>query len=243
MAKLFSTVLCIACLIAGFVKFACATDVNVLEFPKMVAPGEDANVKVSWNDVPTDKDYVIRVQLEDWEAKPPVCSFKDFPVSSPSGKMTAILPVAANTGGSSSAKFVVAALSKSKAWDDCIASNGTDKVVTVNSSFKFDISRSPVTVSKGSSANVNLSWKDVKISPSNYKLVVQIENWEANPGFAYVTTITDFKPAEERIVEIKIPADAPSAKNCRFVAAFISVSTDWKDVYAVVATPKDVEVK
>ncbi len=243
MAKLLSVILCAVCVMAGFAQFACAADVNVLEFPKMVAPGEDANVKVSWNDIPTDKDYVIRVQLEDWDAKPPVCSFKDFPVSSPSGEMVAILPVASNTGGSASAKFVVAALSKSKAWDDCIASNGTDKVVTVNSAFKFDITESPVTVNKGSTAKVKLSWKDVKVSTSNYKLVVQIENWEAKPGFAYVTTITDFKPAEERVVEIKIPADAPSAKDCRFVAAFISASTDWKDVHAVVATPKDVEVK
>lgn len=243
MARLLSVVLCAVCMLAVSTRFACAADVNVLEFPKMVAPGEDANVKVSWNDIPTDKDYVIRVQLEDWDAKPPVCSFKDFPVSSPSGEMVAVLPVASNTGGSASAKFVVAALSKLKAWDDCIASNGTDKVVTVNSAFKFDITESPATVNKGSTVKVKLSWKDVKISPSNYKLVVQLENWDAKPGFAYVTTITDFKPAEERIVEIKIPADAHSAKDCRFVAAFISASTDWKDVHAVVSTPKDVEVK
>ncbi|MDD5423908.1 MAG: hypothetical protein PHR74_01345 [Candidatus Omnitrophica bacterium] len=243
MAKLLTGALCVICIFAGLAQCASATEVSVLEYPKMVAPGENVNVKVSWNDVPLDKDYVIRVQLEDWDAKPPVCSFKDFTIDQASGEMVASLPVASNVGGTTSGKFVVAALSKSKAWDDCIASIGTDKVITVNSAFKFDIAESPVAVNKGSAARVKVSWKDVKISPSNYKLVVQIENWEAKPGFAYVTTITDFKPAEERVVEIKIPADAPSAKNCRFVAAFISVATDWKDVYAVVATLKDIEVK
>ncbi|MFA5336580.1 MAG: hypothetical protein WC324_06650 [Candidatus Omnitrophota bacterium] len=243
MAKLLTGVLCVICIFAGLAQCVSATEVSVLEYPKMVAPGEDVNVKVSWNGVPLDKDYVIRVQLEDWEAKPPVCSFKDFPISQASGEMVASLPVASNAGGTTSGKFVVAALSKSKAWDDCIASTATDKVITVNSAFKFEIAESPKTVSKGATAKVKVSWKDVKISPSSYKLVVQIENWEASPGFAYVTTITDFKPAEERVIEVKIPADAPSAKNCRFVAAFISAAADWKDVYAVVATLKDAEVK
>jgi hypothetical protein len=243
MAKLLSGVLCVICVFVGLTQYASATEVSVLEFPKMVAPGENVDVKISWTDIPMDKDYVIRVQLEDWEAKPPVCAFKDFSISQPSGEMVASLPVASNIGGTTTAKFVVAALSKAKNWDDCIASNSTDKVITVNSAFKFDIVESPATISKGSSAKLKVSWKDVKISPSNYKLIVQIENWDAKPGFAYVATITGFKPTEDRIVEIKIPADAPSAKNCRFVAAFISVATDWKDVYAVVATPKDIEVK
>lgn len=243
MAKLLSGAVIVICLIAGLTQYASATEVNVLEYPKMVATGENVNVKVGWTDVPMDKDYVIRVQLEDWDAKPPVCAFKDFSISQPSGEMVASLPVASNIGGTTSAKFVVAALSKAKNWDDCIASSSTDKVITVNSAFKFDIVESPKAVNKGSTAKLKVSWKDVKISPSNYKLIVQIENWDAKPGFAHVATITDFKPTEDRIIEIKIPADAPSAKDCRFVAAFISVATDWKDVYAVVSTPKDIEVK
>ena len=221
---------------------AIATEVNVIDFPKNVVPGETAQVKINWADVPTDKDYVIRVQLEDWDAKPQICSFIDLPLTSSSGETTAALPIAKNSGSSTSAKFVVAALSKSKAWDDCVASNGTEKVVTVTNGLAFEIADSPKTVSKGSTVQVKLSWKGIK-SGNGYKLIVQLENWDMKPGFAYVTTADDFKADEERTFTIKIPADAPAATGGRFVAAFISKTSEWKDVYAISQTSKDVEIK
>mgnify|MGYP003394035261 CR=1 FL=1 len=221
---------------------AAAAEVNIVDFPKSVAPGESVKVKISWNDIPTDKDYVLRLQLEDWDAKPPVCSFKDFPLTSASGETVMSLPVEKKSGGTSSAKFVIAALSKLKAWDDCVASNGTDKVVTVDSKLKFEIAEYPKTVNKNSTVKVKVAWNDVKAG-NGYKLIVQLENWDLQPGIAYVATLDNVNPQGEQAFDIKIPADAPTTGGCRFVAALISKTAEWKNVFIAANTPKEVEIK
>ena len=223
-------------------QLAAAAEVNIVDFPKSVTPGESAQIKVSWSEVPTDKDYVLRVQLEDWEAKPPVCSFKDFPLTSGSGETVVSLPIEKKSGGSSSAKFVIAALSKSKAWDDCVASNGTDKVVAVNSKLKFEIAEYPKTVNKNSTAKIKVAWNDLKAG-SSYKMIVQLENWDLQPGLSYVATLDNVEPRGEQAFDIKIPADAPTTGGCRFVAALISKTDEWKDVFIAVNTPKEVEIR
>ena len=243
MTRLLSVAFGVVVLLAFTCGIALATDVLILDYPKNVSPGGTAAVKVSWKDFPMDKDYVLRVQVEDWDAKPPVCSFKDFALKEGSGEASFDLPIVSNSGGSNTARFVAAILSKSKNWDDCVASNGTDKVVSVNSSFKLEIADFPKTVNRGSTVKVKVVWKDVKVNPANYKLLVQLENWDSQPGFAYVSNIADFKSSGEQVVDIKIAPDAPAAKDCRFVAAFISKSAEWKDAFAVTATPKEVEVK
>ena len=223
-------------------QLAAATEVNIVDFPKSVTPGESAQVKVSWSEVPTDKDYVLRVQLEDWDAKPPVCSFKDFPLTSANGETVVSLPIDKKSGGTSSAKFVIAALSKSKAWDDCAASSGTDKAVTVNSKLRFEITEYPKTVNKNSTVKIKVAWNDLK-AVSDYKMIVQLENWDLQPGLSYVATLDNVDPQGEQAFDIKIPADAPITGGCRFVAALISKTAEWKDVFIAVNTPKEVEIK
>lgn len=233
------------CLIALFISnlvLAANPEVKVLEYPTKVSAGETIKVKVSWNSIPTNKDYVLRAQLEDWAAKPPVCVFKDASVTTANGETVVTLTIPKVIAATDKAKFVAAFISKTKDWSDTLVSSGTESNIVLSSDFKFEMVDFPASVTKGSTAKVKIAWKGV-IAGKDYKLIVQLENWKAAPGFAYVTTIGDFKASEERVIDIQIPSDAVPAKNCRWLAAFISKTKEWGDVFAVVSTKEEIEVK
>jgi hypothetical protein len=235
----------LACLMALSVSnlaLAADAEVKILEYPTKVSAGETIKVKVSWKNVPTDKDYILRTQLEDWEAKPPVCVVKDTSITMANGENVVTLTIPKAIGATNTAKFVAAFISKTKNWDDTLISTGTENNVALSSDFKLEIVDFPTSVTKGSTAKVKVAWKGIT-DGKGYKLIVQLENWKATPGFAYVTTVEDFKPNEEKTVDIKIPSNAAPATNCRWLAAFISKTKDWSDVFAVVATKEEVEVK
>lgn len=235
----------LVCLILMFIAnlvSAADPEVKVLEYPTKVSAGETVKVKVSWKNIILTKDYILRTQLEDWEAKPPVCAIKDTPISMGNGETVVTIVIPKNAGGTNSAKFVAAFISKTKDWGDTLVSNGTDSNIVVSSNFKFEIADFPNSVTKNSTAKVKIVWSGVTVG-KDYKLIVQLENWKAAPGFAYVATIGDFKASEERVVDVQIPSDAAPAKNCRWLAAFISKTKDWGDVFAVVSTKEEIEVK
>jgi len=235
----------LVCLMALFISnlvLAADPEVKVLEYPAKAFAGETIKVKVSWNNVPTNKDYVLRTQLEDWEAKPPVCVFKDTSVATANGETVVTLTIPKVIAATNKAKFVAAFISKTKDWSDTLVSNGAENNIILSSDFKFEMVDFPASVTKGSTAKVKVAWKGVTAG-KDYKLIVQLENWKAAPGFAYVTTIGDFKTSEEKVVDIQIPSNAAPAKNCRWLAAFISKTKEWGDVFAVVSTKEEIEVK
>lgn len=235
----------LVCLIALFISnlvSAADPEVNVLEYPTKVSAGETIKVKVEWKNIPTNKDYILRTQLEDWEAKPQICIFKDTAITMGNGETVVNFTTPKTIAATNTAKLVAVFLSKSKGWGDMLVSNGTENNIAVSSNFKFEITEFPRSVSKGSTAKVKVSWQGVTVG-KEYKLIVQLENWNASPGFGYLTTIEDFKAADERTVDIQIPSNAAPAKNCRWLAAFISKTKGWSDVVATAATKDDIEVK
>ncbi|MDP3786971.1 MAG: hypothetical protein Q8R05_05455 [Candidatus Omnitrophota bacterium] len=235
----------LACLMVLFVSnFALAADaeVKVLEYPTKVSAGETIKVKVGWKNVPTNKDYILRTQLEDWETKPPVCIFKDTPITTANDETVVTLTMPKAIVATNTAKFIAAFISKTKDWSDTLVSSGTESNIILSSDFQFEIVDFPASVTKGSTVKVKVAWKGIAAG-KDYKLIVQLENWKATPGFAYVATIADVKSSDERVVDIHIPANAAPAKNCRWLAAFISKTKEWGDAFAVVSTKEEIEVK
>lgn len=232
----------VACLMLLCVSQIASAGVRLVRYPRIVCSGETINVKVSWAGVPLSKDYVVRAQLEDWQTNPPLCIFNDVPITRQGGEATISLAIPATLGETKKARFMAVVLSKSKNWSDTFAVAETEKNIRISPAFKFSIVESPKIVKRGSNVKVKVSWKDVGIG-KGYKLVVQLENCEEKPGFAYAAAIEDVKPSDEAVVEIKIPLTAKPAKNCNFTAAFISKTKNWGDIFTAVTTEKDVEIK
>ena len=217
------------------------TEINIDRFPKAVSAGQNADLVVTWKEFSGEKEYILRVQLQDGEANPPIFVFQDLEITKPEGQLEITLPIPLTVTASESAKFVAAFISRTKVWDDVLISTDTGNVITILSDFKFTIDEYPRLVWKGETAQLKISWKGVKAS-RDYKLIVQLENWQIKPGFAYVVRIDDFGTEGERTVNIKVPDFSPEVKNCRFVAAFISKVKNWEDLFAITSTPYDVEI-
>lgn len=233
---------CLMALFVANVVLAADAEVTVLEHPTKVSAGETIKVKVSWKNVPTNKDYILRTQLEDWGTKPPVCIFKDTPITTTNGETVVTLAIPKVVAPTDTARFLAAFISKTKDWSDTLVSSGTESNIILSSDFKFEILDFPTSVTKGSTVKVKVLWKGI-MAGKDYKLIVQLENWKATPGFAYVATIEDVKSSDERTVDIHIPLNATPAKNCRWLAAFISKTKEWGDAFAVVSTKEEIEVK
>lgn len=232
----------LVCLIITFLaQVGLATEINILEYPKIVSQGQQVKVKISWKDFPVEKNYVLRCQLEDKDSSFPIYIFQDISILQRSGEMSVTLSVPQTTTSTKTAKFIAAFISKAKGWDDTLTVAETEKNIEIISGFKFAVLEYPTLVNRGSVAKVKISWANVTAG-KDYKLIIQLENWGEKPGFAYVTNIEDFKPTDEITVSIKIPPEAKPSKNCRFVAAFISKKKFWNDVFAVVSAPSDVEI-
>lgn len=228
-------------LISSFCRPSYGTEVNIDQFPKTVSTGQNANIVVTWKDFPVSRDYMLRVQLQDSDVNPPIFIFQDFDITKAEGRLEVSLPIPLTVTSSNSAKFVAAFLSKTKIWDDVLTAADSGTLVSVVSDFKFSIDEYPTFVVRGETVNVKVSWKGVKLG-RGYKLIVQLENWQAKPGFVYVTTVDDFGMEGEKTVSIKVSDSAPNASKCRFVAAFISREKNWNDLFAMTATPYDVEI-
>lgn len=232
----------LGCLIIAFIaQVGLGTEISILEYPKIVSQGQQAKIKVAWKDFPTEKDYILRCQLEDQDSAFPIYIFQDVSILKQTGEMSVTLSVPPTTTSTKTAKFIAAFISKTKGWEETLTAAETAKDIEIMSDFKFAILEYPTLVNKGSVVKVRISWANV-MAGKDYKLIVQLENWGEKPGFAYVTNIENFKPTDEMVVTIKVPPEARLSKNCRFVAAFVSKKRLWSDVFAVVSTPNEVEI-
>jgi hypothetical protein len=184
----------------------------------------------------------MRVQLQDSEVVPPVFVFNDFEVDKSGGQMEIPLKIPFTVTASKSAKFVAAFISKAKAWDDVLVTTYTGSIVEIASDFKFTLDKYPRLICRGETVKVKVSWKGIRAARNDYKLIVQLENWQLKPGFAYMARIDDFGTEGESEVGIKVPESAPDVRYCRFVAAFISKEKNWQDAYAITATPNEVDI-
>ncbi len=218
-----------------------AVDITIDQYPKTVAAGQAANLRISWSGHTLNDEYIMRVQLQDSEAVPPIFVFNDYGIDKSEGTAEIALKIPLNVTASKSAKFVAAFISKTKIWDDILYTADTGSAVEIVSDFKFALHEYPTLVSRGEIVKVKVGWKGIK-ADKRYKLIVQLENWQVKPGFAYVSRIDDFGPEGEAELTIKVPESAPEAKACRFVAAFISKEKNWQDAYAITATPGEVDI-
>ena len=232
----------VACLMLLCVSQLASAGVKLVRYPRIVCSGETTNVKISWVGVPLSKDYVLRAQLEDWQTNPPLCIFNNVPITQQGGEAIINLAIPATLGETKKVRFMAVVLSKSRDWSDTFAVAETEKNIVISPAFKFSIVESPKSVTRGSNVKVKVSWKDVTAG-KDYKLIVQLENCDEKPGFAYAATIEDVKSSGEAVVGIKIPPSAKPAKNCNFTAAFISKTKNWGDAFTIVTTGKDVEIK
>ena len=239
MKKLLTCLFAVA--VALCVSSSYALELSIDKYPTTVESGESADVLVSWKDAPSDKDYKLIVQLENWDTKPGICVVTEKTSFKANGKAVVSLDVPGNTPAASGCRFLAAFLSKTEGWDDALSPVAdTEKDVAVGSMLK--ITDYPKKVTPGTSAMVKLSWKKIP-TKGDYKLIVQLENWDVKPGICYVSETSSFKGKETRVVSIPVPANAKNVQDCRFVAAFVSTTSGWDDVFAMARSDKDVAVE
>ncbi|MFH1369459.1 MAG: discoidin domain-containing protein [Elusimicrobiota bacterium] len=99
----------------------------------------------------------------------------------------------------------------------------------------------PKKVSVGKDAEVEVEWTEAP-SSSDYRMVIQLENWDLSPGICQTANVDQFETKGKKTVMISIPKDIPKIEGYRFVVAFISKTKNWDDVSMMIATQKDVEV-
>lgn len=216
-----------------------AASLVVDKYPTNIKSGDTVDVQVTWSGVPTDKDYVLRIQLENWDVNPGVCVFKDVDKYPANGTQVVSMEVPKNTPKAAGCRFLAAFLSKSAEWDDALVVVTTDKNVNVGS--LLSITNAPKEVQAGSDVTVGVSWEGVPTN-ENYKLVVQLENWDVKPGICYVKEVTSFKGKDSQNVTISVPANARAVEGCRVVAAFISQTEGWNKVYSIDRTEKNIKI-
>lgn len=108
--------------------------VNIIGFPAIVFPGEKTKVRVSWHDIPTDAGYILIVQFENWDAKPPIVNYTKISDFKSSGSRTVEVKIpdeAKSSSFISGYRFVAAFISNEKGWEDLFAADATSKIVTI----------------------------------------------------------------------------------------------------------------
>jgi len=209
------------------------------DYPKVVKAGEPVDVVVAWNSVPVKKGYVLRLQLENWDVEPGICVVQDEEKYSSVGSVVMSMKVPGNTPSAKGCRFIAAFLSKSDGWDDVLTVSSTSKDVSIEA--LLTIERYSDVVKAGQEAYVDLSWRDIPVN-GEYKLVVQLENWDVKPGICEVKTLDSFKSDDSKEVRVLVPGSIRSAAGCRFVAAFISKKKGWDDVYTIATSEKTVKI-
>ena len=108
--------------------------VNIIGFPAVVFPGEKAKVRASWHDIPTDAGYILIVQFENWDAKPPIVNYIEISDFKSSGSRTVEVEIpdeAKSSSFISGYRFVAAFISAEKGWEDLFAADATSKVISI----------------------------------------------------------------------------------------------------------------
>ncbi|MBN2406378.1 MAG: discoidin domain-containing protein [Elusimicrobia bacterium] len=99
----------------------------------------------------------------------------------------------------------------------------------------------PKEIAPGSKIEVAVEW-DKAPSSGEYKMVVQLENWDYKPGVCIMEEIADFDKSGSKKVILAIPDDVPTIGGYRIVAAFVSKKKNWDDAFFVTGTKKNITV-
>lgn len=217
-----------------------AGSVKIADYPTMVRPGEVAEVEVIWDDIPVNKGYMLRVQLENWDVDPGICVVKDVTEFLTRGRSKISLPIPNDIKAVKGARFVAAFISQVKNWDDALCTTFTKKDVTIKA--LLEILDYPKLVFRGDVVQVKVRWEGIPID-KDYLLHVQLENWDVEPGIVVIGEIDDFQSEGDTTVSLRIPTELDTATGCRFVAAFISRLRGWEDTFYVTFTDKDAEIR
>ncbi len=221
-----------------------AASVAITDYPKSFNLGSEVEVGVTWKDIPLDKDYKFVIQLENWDnMADSIVSLQEIPFTKATDSLTAKIniPSKPNLGGVYNGyRFIAAFISKQKGWDDTLCLSISKKDVELLPLISIvDYSK---LANVGGKATAKIKWTNGP-SKADYKLIVQLENWDINPGLCLFEAIEDFETSGEREITIAIPQDGRKVSGCRFLAAFISKTKEWDDTYTSVSTPKDVNIE
>jgi len=236
--------------LTSYVIFAKNTDpiqkesVKVINYPNFVKAGGSADIEVAWDEIPVDKGYKLRVQLENWDVTPGICIIKDVTEFTTKGTAAVSLKIPGDIRATKGLRFVVAFISASQEWKDMLCKTSTKKDVTVKG--LLEISSYPKAIIQGEAAKVEVKLENLpKDLSTNYKLLVQLENWDVSPGIVVTGDVDSFESNGTSVVSLDVPADltVDPVSGCRFVAAFVSRAKGWDDVFYMVTTDKDVAIK
>ena len=97
----------------------------------------------------------------------------------------------------------------------------------------------PSVVRPGESVFVTVEWNNAPPA-AEYDLVVQIENLDMLPPVFKASLVENYPASGKKTVIVIIPEDIPRFEGYRFVAAFISKTKGWDDMYAVTNTARNV---
>ena len=217
-----------------------AASVSIDKYPTSIKAGDSVDVVVRWSDVPTDKGYVLRIQLENWDVSPGVLIMKDIETFSESGAKVITMDIPKKTPKASGCRILAVFLSKIDEWDDVLVVAETPKDISIGG--LLDISGYPKIVQAGTTISFDVSWEGIPTN-QDLKLVYQLENWDVKPGIVYYKEITNFKQKDSVTVELDVPQNARAAEGCRIVAAFISKTEGWNKTFTVARTEKSITLE
>lgn len=216
-----------------------AATIEIVNYPTIVYPGEKTDIEIKWFELTPDPNYFIKIQLENWDAKPGFFIGYDIPTFTSNGTTVVTLDIPKEFQATAGCRFVAAVLSKTKFWSDIQAMTATKKEITVGAFLKIE--SYPKIVLRGELAQINLGWNKIPKS-GNYKLVVQLENWDVTPSILVTSELEDFESEGNATVLVSVPKELSQASNCRFTAAFISKIKGWDDTFCVFKSTKDVSI-
>ena len=243
MMRIYSRILVIlslSCICLSSHAYAADVKLKILHYPRIVVPGQTAFVKVMWYNKYYKQDYKLIVQLENWDVDPGICVVTDVNEFRKNGKTRIPIEIPRNIPPATKCRFIAAFLDKEKGWGNAIGPVAeTPKEVSVQPVIK--INNYPKNLRPGDIAKVRVSWMPFP-NRNNYRLVVQLENWDVDPQ---ICLKKQFEPADlagNKTVQLKIPQDIKPAENCKFVAAFISKRDGWDDCWGPVFSKNDVRI-
>ncbi len=220
-------------------KLLLASSLEFVDYPTVVYPDEKINVTVKWDGIPDNTGLMLRVQFENWATEEPFCFYKDVLNFTPNGSTTLTLEIPKDIKMAAGCRYVAAFISKEKTWEETYLMVPTRNEVSLGAF--LEITSYPKKVMRGEVAQVGLKWTKIPLS-KDYKLILQLENWDVSPSILVTMEIPDIKEDGTATGLISVPLELASADKCRFVAAFISRKKGWEDTYCVFKTPKDVTI-
>ncbi len=227
---------------ARYAKFEEEASVTIIDYPAVVTPCGLAEIKVAWDGVDIDKGYILRLQLENWDIDPGICITKDITEFSTRGTSTISLEIPSDIRPAEELRFIVTFISGTGGWDDVLCMTATSKDVSIKG--LLEILDYPKLIFRGESAQVKVEWRGLPEGMSkDYRLLVQLENWDIEPGVVITQEIKEFESEGDHVVSLDIPEGLNPVSSCSFVAAFLSRSRGWDDVFYIVRTDKDVEIR